>query len=372
MRINAGFFINIPAKGNHGAWEALRRQPNFLAHLVPQEMAEWAASKMTKRQCYFGPAPVITTPDGVEIVVHIFGIPATSSALLEKDHPYHRQMIKQLLEAPATLSQLSGTRIDVLGLGAATAIAAGHGNEVYKACQQLSNAVSIVTNGNTITAGLSVEIADKAIAQQATTVGSIGVVGGFGSVGSRVVILATERFQPKRVTIKTREEGPSHHRDLVAFQEQFPATDFVLTEDLKEAVGCPLSFLATSSVEPLDISPDWLPKNAVVIDIGKPLNTAPSLARQRPDVQIVDGSLASLPIGTDWQIPCGRMALPENAVFGCLAETITLSWMLAKGELNSEIGKKTFIGKPDLNQAHVMMDNVAQAGLIPTVHLAHR
>jgi predicted amino acid dehydrogenase len=372
MRINAGFFINIPAKGNHGAWEALRRQPNILAQLVPQGQAEWAASMMTDRQCYFGPAPVITTPDGTEIVVHIFGIPATSSALLDKNHRYHRRMTERLLQAPETLVRLAGVKIDVLGLGAATAIALTHGKEIHEASQRLNNPIGIVTNGNTITAGLSVEIASKAILQREVIVKSVGVVGGFGSVGSRVVTLATERFQPEQVVIKTREDGRNHHRELVAFQQQFPETDFILERDLKRAVACPLSFLASSSVEPLDIDPAWLPRQAVVIDIGKPLNTAPGLARQMPDAAIIDGSLATLPKGSSWQTLCQRMALPNNTVFGCLAETITLAWMFAKGELDDEIGKRTFIGRPDLNQAHVMMEKVAEAGLVPAVHNAHR
>lgn len=370
--VHAGFLINVPAHGNRGAREALRRQPFWWSGLIPQFMAEAVCAVSPDSVCYFGPAPEITCYDGTIVIVHVLAVPATTTALLSPRHPFHKLMTKRLADSCERLLKLSGEDLKVLGLGAATAIAGDHGVQVFKANQRLPRPIPIITNGNTITAGLSVEIGCESYTHH-TSIGlkEIGIAGGFGSVGSRVATTAARAMGVKRVIIVTRHEQGNHDQRLAKLREECPQTQFV-TGSLQEVMSCNLSFLAASETEPLPINPDWLPKAAVVIDIGKPLNTSPNLARQRPDVFIVDGSLAKLPLGTDWSSHCARMALPKNGVFGCLAETITLARLYANGELDDHVNKRTFIGRPDGEMAQRMVIEASITGLKPLILPAHR
>jgi predicted amino acid dehydrogenase len=371
-REHIGFLINIPAKGGHGAKEALKLRNGLLGRVIREDTAEQFAIGLKPSQCYFGPSPVITCSDGVEIVVHILGVPATSAALLDQKHPLHHLAIDRLLAAPEELRKLAKTSLSVLGLGAATAIVAGHGRSVFQQARSLPDPYLVVTSGNTVTSGLSVEIAKKVVEQARISYPfSIGVLGGFGSTGSRVVTMAAEAFKPQRIVITTGTSEQDHSKELSRYRECHPHTEFVVG-DLCQAVGCRLSFLATSSVSALAINPNWVARNAIMIDIGKPLNTELSLALARPDVTIVDGSLALLPEGTNWNDLCRQMSLVANTVFGCLAETIFLGHEEAVGKLLDFHGKTTFIGRPDGELARSMVDGLKKIGLNPHVVPAHR
>lgn len=365
--IHAGFLLNIPAKGNRGAKEALRRQPNWLGKLVPERFAERVAMKLPPRSCYFRPK-LIKFADGVEVQVHILGIPATSAALIDQDHRFYKEANQRLIAGPSVLREIAGTDISVLGLGAATAIAGRHGDRIYK---QYKGEIPVVTNGNTITAALAVEIGKKAHwLISGDRCRHIGVVGGFGSVGSRIVSMAIEQFRPESVLIATGHDR-NHDKQLQAVRGRYPDTDIDIVS-LRAVVAFPLVFLTTSSVEALEIETRWPAKNAIWLDVGKPLNTSPELLRARQDLVVIDGSLALLPDGTDWVKPCYRMGLPPNTVFGCLAETITLAHLYASGRLSDQIGKSTFIGKPDERLVHRMVGEMTAIGLSPAVISAHR
>lgn len=367
--VHIGFLINIPAKGNTGAKEALRYW-NALGLFVPEAVAEQTALGLSARQCYAKAS--VTCADGTEITVHILGVPATSGALLDQEHPLHRVAVERLLAAPEKIRKLAKTDLAVLGLGAATAIAAGHGRQLHNRATSLQHPIGIVTAGNTITAGLSVEIAAAALTERGVHYPvTLGVLGGFGSTGSRVVTLATEQFRPTSVVV-TGRPGRDHSRGIEELQQRFPETKFSLGT-LKEAVATTVAFLATSSVEALPIEPDWIAHNAILVDIGKPLNTEPSLCYARPDVTILDGSLAQLPHGNDWRDLCRRMKLPPNTVFGCLAETIYLGWKVATdATMRRYFGQTTFIGRPESAVAQAMMAELPRVGLRPALHRAHQ
>lgn len=373
-KVTAGMLINAPADSGRGARNALRLQPfpwGTLANLIPTHLAEDAMRRLPDFLLDYGKLPIITCPDNVEIEVVILSVPFTSRALLDPAHRYHKQANERLLSAPKLLvkNHPEIDQISVLGLGAATAIAGGHGREIHRRYGYKFGNFPIVTSGNTITAGLAVLIASQVTKKK--RIRSIGIFGSTGSVGSRVLDLAVEEFEPDVVYLYYNPDSTQNHdRNLEQIRQEFPNIQF-FRGSMKETVACQLVFMASSSTVPFDIVPSWPISGGVIIDIGRPLNTPPRLKIQRPDLSIIDGSLASLPKGTNWQQPCQRMGLSPNTVFGCLAETIVLAHQYRLGNLSTEAGSTTFIGRPDATQAKIMISWLKQTGLAPVVAPAH-
>lgn len=360
--IHALFLLNLPAHGNAGAHRSLQLQPFPFTKLVPTWAAELVASKLPSSSCYFV-APDMEL-DGVNIRVHFLGIPYTSTALLNPEHRYHTSAKQRLSSAISDAITVAGVQFSVIGLGAATAIALGHGRTLFRQSHKLG--VPLITSGNTITAALAVEIARTLVQSREIVPDTISVVGGFGSVGSRVVEYAAQEFRPDRIKIVARSGG-----NLTKLQATAPNSQLTLC-NLDEASQCPLMFCASSGTEYLDIDPDNIPKWSIIVDIGKPSNTNPMLAKQRPDVYIADGSLAKLPQKAEWAKICHRLGLPYNVVFGCLAETIVLGTLYEKGALCEHYGKSTFIGNPDQAITELVMEQLWRNGMKPFVTPAHR
>lgn len=63
---------------------------------------------------------------------------------------------------------------------------------------------------------------------------------------------------------------------------------------------------------------EHLKMGAVVYDVSQPRNIAPLLARERPDILIVDGAYVRVPTS----IKFWWMSLPPHVTFACMAETI--------------------------------------------------
>lgn len=82
--------------------------------------------------------------------------------------------------------------------------------------------------------------------------------------------------------------------------------------------------LATSAIDTF-VRPAHLRRGAVVCDVSRPFNVDPAVARERPDVTLIDAGLVSLPPGSE----AGRFAGPgPGIVYACAAETMI--WALER------------------------------------------
>lgn len=145
---------------------------------------------------------------------------------------------------------------------------------------------------------------------------------------SRGLTLAAELVGELRKLANLRPPPAGSLAARVADSEADPATlvarletegHLVIAEDLYTALGgADAVVLATNSVDRF-VRSEHLKHGAVVCDVSRPFNVHPEVARDRPDVRLIEGGLVrpSVPL------PHYSLAGPErNVVYACAAETM--------------------------------------------------
>lgn len=95
-----------------------------------------------------------------------------------------------------------------------------------------------------------------------------------------------------------------------------------ITSDLLRLQQAQLILGASNSPVPV-IEPGMLHPGAVVIcDISVPLDTAPTVARERPDVLVIQGGVVKLPQDDDFTI--AGIPLEPGLAFACMGETLLM------------------------------------------------
>lgn len=230
-----------------------------------------------------------------------------------------RSMVQARITRAVEAARDAGSTI--VGLGALTAPATAGG-------QSLRDVEGVgITNGNAYTA---VETA-AAVRRLARPGEQVALVGATGSVGSAVArLLARQHQWPLLLIGRT----PAN---LSALAGDLPGA--VTSTDLADARRARLVVLLTSGAGAI-LRSEHLARGAVVLDDTQPRNTSPSLARERPDVTILDGGL----LRTPGLVRTGSsLMLPSPSVsYACLAESALLA-------LAGHTGHGT-IGQPTLEQ----------------------
>ena len=111
-----------------------------------------------------------------------------------------------------------------------------------------------------------------------------------------------------------------------------------------------------------------LKPGAVVCDVSRPFNVHPEVARDRPDVRLIEGGLVrpSVPL------PHDSLAGPErNVIFACAAETIL--WALDRSydavhpmacmEAGAEAGSSAVMASPDISALESVLEAASPAAL---------
>lgn len=227
------------------------------------------------------------------------------------------------------LAERLGARI--LGLGAYTSVVGDGGITV-------SRRLSVpVTSGDSYTVAVSVhtlwDAADVVgVRPEEATVAVVGATGAIGSASarllarraSRIILIARRKDRLLAIAERIRQESPAEVTVSTRIDAIFQA-DLVLT--------------ATSAGQPL-IFPHHLRRGAVVCDVARPRDVAPSVLREREDVLVVDGGLVEAPPGVDFGFDYG---LPAGLTFACMAETMALA--LDGRFENYTVGKALSLGK---------------------------
>lgn len=96
-----------------------------------------------------------------------------------------------------------------------------------------------------------------------------------------------------------------------------------VTSDTQEILNADLITCVTNATKPF-IGPELIKENAVVCDLGVPLNVKDEVL-DREDVEFLQGGLARTPDGSS--IPKYLLDLPKGKLLGCVAETIIMGLM---------------------------------------------
>jgi predicted amino acid dehydrogenase len=201
--------------------------------------------------------------------------------------------------------------VSVVGLGEFTSSISHGGLDLVE------GAKATITNGNSLTAGVTVEsvrklVRENGLAKEKITV---GIVGAAGSIGSAV----TQMLAGDGMQVLANDKKKERLEETVAriIKETGNDKNIKIVPDLNSFVQADIIVVASSATESL-IKESHLKKGAIVYDITQPRNVSSDLLRNRPDVKIIDGGIIDTP-----QIDYGMdIGLNPRQAFACLAETM--------------------------------------------------
>lgn len=197
---------------------------------------------------------------------------------------------------------------DVVGLGAFTSVAGDGGITV----QRLSNAP--VTTGNSYTVATAIDGALQAcdlldVDRKAAT---LAVVGATGSIGRT----CAEVMGPEFAKVLWVGRDIDRTREMAAGQSNAIATTDIAT--LREADVV----MTVTSSDTAIILPEHLRPGCVVCDVARPRDVSVRVAKERPDVLVIEGGVVDVPGDVDFGFDFG---FPPKTAYACMSETMMLA-----------------------------------------------
>ena len=245
---------------------------------------------------------------GKEIEGWLIAVPYTAQRMLQLPaSEVYRKII-----AAGQLAERLGAKM--LGLGAYTSVVGDGGLTIAR---ELDIAV---TSGDSYTVALSVDATMDAVRRMGRDLGSarVAVVGASGAIGGAVAQL----LAPRSGTMLLVGRDMARLQSVAAAVTAAGGTDVGVSIDVEDIRTADVVLTVTSSGGAL-LKPHMLKRGAVVCDVSRPRDVSLQTGRQREDVLVIDGGLATVPGAVDWGFDYG---LPAGMTYGCMAETMALTF----------------------------------------------
>ena len=237
----------------------------------------------------------------------IISVSATAKMLLA-DRKKGRRKVEDALRYAARL----GARY--AGLGSLTSPVVGGGKDVCKPKGLF------VTNGNALTAGMTIVGVQKLIQSRGKNIEdlSVAVVGATGSIGNAVSRMLAE-MHPRSLLLlgRTPENLSVLREDIFGGVSGISVDISTNMDDVRHSDVVVVAVSASGAI----IRQHHLKENAIVYDITQPQNVSEDILKERPDITVVDGALVRFP-AVSHRFDFG---IPQDAHFSCFSELILCS-----------------------------------------------
>jgi fatty aldehyde-generating acyl-ACP reductase len=232
---------------------------------------------------------------------------------------------------------------EVIGLGAYSAIVGRGGLDAQP---RLPLAV---TTGNSYTVATAIEGSLKAAAMIGLNPQEsvLGVVGATGSIG-RTCALALSPLFARTLLVgrdleRTKEETRSCPRAEASIDPMvLKAADVVVT---------------VTSAESAVIEPRHLSPGTIVCDVSRPRDVSVRVAKERPDVLVIEGGIVKVPGRPDFGLDFG---FPPETAYACMCETMLLA--LEGRPENYTLGKEVSLSQVEETQQWAARHGFTLAG----------
>lgn len=197
---------------------------------------------------------------------------------------------------------------EIIGLGAFTSVVGDGGVTVAQ------RANIAVTTGNSYTVATAIEGALKAAKQIGIepSQAQLAVVGATGSIGKTCARALAPEFGSTVVV------GRDLARTQILADELPRAT---ATIDIEAIRSADVVITVTSADAPV-ILPEHLKTGSVVCDVARPRDVSVRVAKERPDVLVIEGGVVRVPGDVNFNFDFG---FPEKTAYACMSETFMLA-----------------------------------------------
>ena len=209
------------------------------------------------------------------------------------------------------LAEKLGARI--LGLGAFTSVMGDGGITIAK------NLNIPVTTGNSYTIAQAVESVQEAavLLNQPLANSTVAIVGASGTIGS----ICAHLLAPDCGNMLLIGRRTENLEEVATAVRQKGCPSVTVTADMNALINAHFIVTVTSAVEAI-IEPNHLRQGAVVCDVSRPRDISARVAKQRPDILVIEGGAVEVPGSVNFNFDFG---LPSNLAYACMAETMALA-----------------------------------------------
>lgn len=211
------------------------------------------------------------------------------------------------------INKLEGLGAQIVGLGAHVAVIGDAGISI-------TERVSVpVTTGNSYTVAVAVKAVEEAarIMDINISEATVAIVGATGSIGKACARIFAQR-SGKLILVGRREDAIRTVGDLCEGQH----ARVVTTTDINQIYEADLLITVSSAIDAI-IQPQHLKPGAVVLDVARPRDVSPAVAKMRDDVLVIEGGMVEVPgENATFNFDFG---FPEKKAFACMVETIALA-----------------------------------------------
>lgn len=256
------------------------------------------------------------------------GCPLTASQILSLPQKF---VLNKIIKA-GKIAEKAGAKI--VGLGALTSVVGDAGVTIAKKLN------IPVTTGNSYTVATALEGAKEAARLMGHDLSKVEVLvlGATGSIGSVCArILARD---VNRLTLLARNEARLEKLANRILKETGLAA--VVTKDTKKAVSRADIIIAVSGSAESLIQPEDLKPGAIVCDVARPRDVSVKVAKERPDVLVIEGGVVEVPGDVDFNFNFG---FPPKTSYACMAETMILT--LEKRFESYTLGRELSVAQVD-------------------------
>jgi len=193
-----------------------------------------------------------------------------------------------------------------------------------------------VTTGNSYTVATAISATLQAI--QLLDIdpanSTLAVVGATGSIGKTCAKVLSRQFG--RVILIGRDLERTQ-----AVADEIPnAEASIVLADMKAADA----IVTVSSAGKELIMPDHLKPGCVVCDVARPRDVSLRVAKERPDVLVIEGGIISIPGNVEFNFPLG---FPPGTGYACMSETMILALEDDPSLYNFTVGKDVSVEQVD-------------------------
>lgn len=318
--------------------DVARKYP--IARFAPDWLVEQIIQR--KKPVLISAIEGITSKTGAKTEGWFIGCPLTPKQMLSLPLDFVYGRIVECTELAASLGA------DIIGLGAFTSVVGDGGLTVAQ------RSAIPVTTGNSYTVATAIEGTLKACeAVGIRTLGAtLAVVGATGSIGKTCASVLSRRFAHTiligRDAARTRElaqeiEGAlpapahfraSHHQgemegcvnasprgEGIALAPETSGSTVTATTNIADLLQADAIITVTSSDSDV-VLPEHLKRGCVVCDVARPRDVSVRVARERPDVLVIEGGVVRVPGDVNFNFSFG---FPARTAYACMSETMMLA-----------------------------------------------
>lgn len=245
----------------------------------------------------------IHTLTGAETTGMFVGVPLSTAMLTGRSTVEH--CYEKIIQATKVAAENGA---EVIGLGAFTAVVGDSGITIAQ------GSPIPVTTGNSYTVATAIEGVLKAcnLVGIDPMTATLAVVGATGSIGKTCARVLSKEFKTTLVIGRDPVRTEAVAREIPGAKA---STDL---EDLKRADAV---VTVTSAGEAI-VEPHHLKSGCVVCDVSRPRDVSVRVAKERPDVLVIEGGVVNVPGDVDFGLDFG---FPPKTAYACMCETMMLS-----------------------------------------------